>query len=252
MKIIGTLISLILLFTSCENGLKEKVEKEIIAKMNNPKSYEFTKLNLIDSISNHKYYKELVDSLTTKININSYRLLNILFDKKHTNENRKIDSLSEEISFMKRKLVKDKKSNFSNNYKKIKLKENEYKKLQGEYDYKKELKYFRGNDYSMALNEKTIIWDSLIKMDREKLNYYFNESQPFLYERYGIRKNDSIIKTFKFVDSIQKLLKKTKPITKFYIYEFSFREKNNFDAMVLSKRKIKTLENKKEIYKIYE
>ena len=66
MKIIGTLISLILLFTSCENGLKEKAEKEIIAKMNNPKSYEFVELYLIDSISNHKYYKEILFKHKTK------------------------------------------------------------------------------------------------------------------------------------------------------------------------------------------
>jgi hypothetical protein len=248
MKKISILISLTLLFACCKNSLKEKIEKIIISEMNNPKSYEFVSFNLVDSISNKVYFKEQIDSLTTKINTVSYNLLDILFDKKHIKESIQLDSLSKEISFIRRKLIINKK-NFRNNHKKIKLKEIEYKKKLGEYNYQKEVSYFEGIDYSIVRNEKTIIWDSLIKMERGKLSFYFNQAQPLLYQRYGI-KNDSIINTFKFVDSIHNLVKKIK--TKFYVYEFSFRERNNFKATVLSKKKIETFVNRKEISKIHE
>ncbi|WP_298554588.1 hypothetical protein [uncultured Algibacter sp.] len=245
------LISFILLFVSCKKDLKENIEAKIIPNLNNPKSYEFVSLNLIDSISNHKYNRELIDSLTIQINTNSYRLLNILYDKKHNKELEKIDSLYVEIRSIKKQLINDNKSNFINTYKKIKLKEIEYDELKGKYDYNKELKYFEELDYSMVRDENIIIWDSLIKMDKKKLNYYLNEAQPELEQLYAI-KNDSVLKTFKFVDSLQNLNNNTKSKTEFYVYELNYREKNNFNATILNKIKIVTFIDRNGIYKINE
>ncbi len=250
-KIKIVLISLILLFVSCQKDLKGNIETQFIHKLNNPKSYEFVSLNLIDSISNHKFNKELIDSLTLQINTISYRLLNILYDKNQHKELEKMDSLYEVIRSMKKQQINGDKSNFSYTRSIIKIKENEYKKLRAIYDFQKEIEYFGGLDYSMVRDENIIFWDSLIKMDKNKLNYYLKEAQPSLERLYAI-KNDSVLKTFKFADSLQNLISNTKSKIDFYVFELNYREKNNFNATILNKVKIITFFDKNRIYKIIE
>ncbi len=238
------LIGLVLLFASCQNGLKKKIEQKIIPQLNNPKSYEFVSLTLIDSVSNHEYNKNLIDSLTFQVNKNSYRILDMLYDKKHKVELEKIQSLSKKVRLLKEESIS---SNSTNTWKKTKLEEIKYDKLTKEYEYQKRTKYFGGLDYSMLEEKNEIIWDSLIKMSRTKLNVYLDKAEPSFETRFGI-KNDSIVKTFKLVDSLQLSIKETKPKINFYTFELSYREKNNFNAIILNKLRIVTLPDKKSIY----
>lgn len=243
------LISLILLLVSCKKSLKENIEVKIIPHLNNPKMYEFVSLNLIDSISNHRYNKNLIDSLTTQINTCSYKILNVLYDKNHNEEVEKISSISSEIRSLEKQLIKSKKSAWNNTNKKLKVKNSEYEKLMNKYNYDKNLNYFDGISLSMLRDENIIIWDSLIKMEEKKLKYYLNKAQPELEYKYAI-KNDSILKTFKFIDSLQNLNKKTKLKTKFYVYEFNYRDINTFNAITLNKKSIITFTDKSSVFKI--
>ena len=247
MKKILILVISTIIFASCENSLKENIEKIIISKLDNPESYEFVSLKLIDSVNNHEIYQNKLDSLKPFINGVSYKLLSTLYDIENEGEYKKIEKLSNELDSIRKILTKVKKTEFSKVYRNFKDVRRKNKKLTDKYSFRKRKKI---SDFDYEINKEDIfIWDSLIKMKRKKLISYFKKSQPHLAQRYGIEEYDWIVGKFILVDSLNKLKINSKVKIEHNIYELNFRAKNEFNALVLNKKEfeVRTINEKIEI-----